>query len=84
MATASAAPRTTTVATQLAGPWTRFLPFNQGKFGGAAILGLRAKFDAHLGHTRARYKVEFGLGGTGVHVPTFVTMPITRQQIEQL
>ncbi len=31
---------------------------------GSAVLGLRAKFDAHLGRTRLRYQVDVGLGDT--------------------
>jgi hypothetical protein len=29
---------------------------------GSAVLGLRAKFDAHLGRTRLRYQIDVGLG----------------------
>ena len=31
------------------------------------VLGLRAKFDAHLGRTRLRYQVDVGLGDAVGH-----------------
>lgn len=40
----------------------------------SAVLGLRAKFDAHLGRTRLRYQVDVGLGDA-VFPPTVDLVP---------